>query len=150
MFSEYIYILQWWTILFLLGIIFLPLTFNIFRNFFDKGYNFSKILGIAVVSYAIFLLGILHIAPFSFLTAALVLIFFAILNFGLIIRGKSDGLKNFLMILKKNWQIFLFEEILFIIALLFWSYIRSFQPDIHGLEKYMDFGREKFRSQNRI
>src|SRR5690606_29370103 len=28
----------------------------------------------------------------------------------------------------------------FFISLLFWSYIKSFHPDIHGLEKYMDFG----------
>ena len=140
MFSEHIYILQWWAILFILGVIFLPLAFRIFSNFLDKGYIFSKILGIAVVSYTVFLSGILHLAPFSFLTSALVLIFFGILNFAFIIRKKNDGLKKFLMILKKNWPVFLLEEIIFIIAFLFWSYIRSFQPDIHGLEKYMDFG----------
>ncbi len=134
---------QWWTLIFAIGIIFLPLTFTIFKNFFDKGYIFSKILGIAVVSYAIFLLGILHIAPFSFLTSVLILIFFGVLNLPLIFSfkdGKTRIKEDFLKILKENWPIFLFEEILFIFGLLTWSYIRSFQPDIHGLEKYMDFG----------
>ena len=133
-------IFQWWLVFFVIGISFLPLTFIVFKNFFDKGYVFSKILGVAVVSYAVFLLGILHIIPFSFLTSALVLIFFALLNISFITRGKSGGLRKFLTILKENWLIFLFEEVLFSIALLFWSYVRSFQPDIHGLEKYMDFG----------
>ncbi len=133
-------IITWWIVIFGIGLIFLPLTFIIFKNFFDRGYIFSKILGIAVVSYTIFLLGILHIGPFSFLTSVLVLIFFAILNTSFIIRERNDGLKRFLRIIKDNWVIFIFEEILFIFCLLFWSYIRSFQPDIHGLEKYMDFG----------
>src|SRR3989344_8091667 len=137
---EILEISKWWGTFFILGVAFLPLTFSIFKNFFDRGYVFSKILGVAVVSYAVFLLGILHIIPFSFLTSALVLIFFALLNISFITRGKSGGLRKFLTILKENWLIFLFEEVLFSIALLFWSYVRSFQPDIHGLEKYMDFG----------
>jgi len=140
MLTDFIFILQWWFVIFVIGVLFIPFTQKIFSNFFDRGYIFSKILGIAVASYAIFLLGILHTAPFSFLTSVLVLIFFGVLNFAFIIQKKNDGLKNFLMILKKNWQIFLFEEILFIFCFLSWSYIRSFQPDIHGLEKYMDFG----------
>src|SRR3989344_9584175 len=123
--SNILEIFKWWLIIFGIGIIFIPLTFNIFKNFFDKGYIFSKILGIVIVSYTVFLLGILHLLPFSFLTSALVLIFFAILNFAFIIRKKNDGLKKFLMILKKNWAIFIFEEILFIFCLLSWSYIRS-------------------------
>ena len=137
---EILEISKWWGTFFIIGVAFLPLTFSIFKNFFDRGYVFSKILGIGVVSYTIFILGLLHIAPFSFLTSALILIFFAILNFAFIIRKKNDGLKKFLMILKKNWAIFILEEIIFTIAFLFWSYVRSFQPDIHGLEKYMDFG----------
>lgn len=43
-------------------------------------------------------------------------------------------------ILLRVWHIFLFEEILFFLSLAFWAYIRAHQPDIHGLEKYMDFG----------
>ncbi|MFZ5353369.1 MAG: DUF2298 domain-containing protein [Bacillota bacterium] len=34
----------------------------------------------------------------------------------------------------------LFEEIIFLLLLIFWSYIRGLQPNIHGLEKFMDFG----------
>ena len=75
---EILEISKWWGTFFIIGVAFLPLTFSIFKNFFDRGYVFSKILGIGVVSYTIFILGLLHIAPFSFLTSALILIFFAI------------------------------------------------------------------------
>ena len=34
----------------------------------------------------------------------------------------------------------IFQELFFLCSLLFWSYIKAFQPDIHGLEKFMDFG----------
>lgn len=42
--------------------------------------------------------------------------------------------------MKNHFRIFIFEEILFLAALFAWAYIHSFSPDIHGLEKYMDFG----------
>jgi uncharacterized membrane protein len=42
-------------------------------------------------------------------------------------------IKSFLLIA-------LVEEMLFVLGLIFWAYIRGFSPDIHGLEKYMDFG----------
>jgi uncharacterized membrane protein len=43
-------------------------------------------------------------------------------------------------LLRHHWRIFIFEEILFLAALFTWCYIHSFAPDIHGLEKYMDYG----------
>ena len=63
--SDLINILQWWGIFFLIGIIFTPITSLIFPNFFDKGYIFSKIIGLAFISYAVFILGFLKILPFE-------------------------------------------------------------------------------------
>ncbi len=133
-------LIKWWLLIFLIGIIFLPLAFSVFKNFFDKGYIFSKILGIIIVSYSIFLLGVLRIIPFSFANSVVILIFFAALNISFIIRDKNGGLKTFLKKIKEHRTIFIFEEILFTLCFLLWCYVKSFQPDIHGLEKYMDFG----------
>ncbi len=41
---------------------------------------------------------------------------------------------------KKTLILILFEELIFFTCLLFWSWVRGFQPIIEGLEKYMDFG----------
>src|SRR3989344_1376401 len=103
--SNILIIFRWWFVIFLLGTALLPLTFAIFKNFFDKGYIFSKILGIAVVSYTIFLLGILHLAPFSFLTSTFVVIIFALINLSFIFSfkdGKAEIKKDFLKILKED------------------------------------------------
>ncbi|MCL5113581.1 MAG: DUF2298 domain-containing protein [Patescibacteria group bacterium] len=136
-------IFQWWLTIFIIGTVFLPLTINLFSSFFDKGYVFSKIIGIAIISYATFILGITHIAPFTRFT--LIFVLSLSLLFNLILNlAKIDNrlvLKNkILKSLKEKWFLFVLEEILFILTLLFWTFVKAHQPDIHGLEKYMDFG----------
>lgn len=133
--SDIIAVLQWWLLLFIIGIGFLPFTLLFFSRFFDKGYIFSKTLGIAISSYAIFLLGIIHIVPFNRVTGIITSLFIvSIFYFFLPLKWRV------IRILKCHWRFFIFEELLFLAALLIWSYIHSFNPDIHGLEKYMDFG----------
>jgi len=128
-------VIHWYLIILMLGSAFLPLTFFVFNKFKDYGYIFSKLLGISITSFAIFLVGILHLSKFSQFSSFLIFFLLSTLFF-LLIPGK----RAFFSILKNNLPIFLFEEILFLIALFSWCYIHSFNPDIHGLEKYMDFG----------
>lgn len=133
--SDIIAVLQWWGVIFLLGLGALPLTILLFDKFFDKGYIFSKVLGVAVTTYAIFVFGTIHLVPFSIIGgyAIFVLLVVASLFF---IKDKWRIRYAF----QKYWAIFLFEELLFLLALFVWAYIHSFAPDIHGLEKYMDYG----------
>src|SRR3989338_7227852 len=133
--SDLINVSQWWSIIFIIGIVFLPLTNLIFSSFFDKGYIFAKIIGTAAISYVIFVLGFLKILPFTEISIALVSLVFLIINIVLISKYP-----NLLIFLKRSWKIFFFEEILFLGILFFWSFIHAHAPDIHGLEKYMDFG----------
>lgn len=134
-FSDTVFIFKWWFVLFTIGLVFLPLTTTIFKNFFDKGYIFARILGMALISYVIFVLGILKLLPFTEFTISLVILGFLIFNIFIISKYP-----NILISLKSSWKVFLIEEFIFLITLFFWSYIRAHQPDIHGLEKYEDFG----------
>ncbi len=128
-------VFAWWYTFFILGVGFLPVSFLLFDKFFDKGYIFSKVIGAAVVTYLIFILGIFHI--FSFTTGnAYITTLAAIILFFFLSRQRS----KILPAIKKRWGFFIFEEALFFVALFVWAYIHSFAPDIHGLEKYMDFG----------
>jgi len=136
MINDFFYIFSWWFFLFGLGLIFLPLTFSFFAKFFDKGYALSKILGIFILSYVLWLLGSFKILPFTEPIIWLVIAFLLTVNFLFLKKLKI----NFKKILKENWRIFLFEEILFLVCLSFWSFVRGFQPDIQGLEKFMDYG----------
>src|SRR3989344_4812516 len=137
------YLFQWWFMLFLLGNVFFPFISRLFPRFVDKGYIFSKILGIALVSYCVFLLGLARIMPFNRITSIAIALIVALtlsLSTHLMPEGGKKAFESFLKTIKSNWYIFFLEEILFLLALFFWSYIRSFSPDIHGLEKFMDFG----------
>ncbi|MBL7159091.1 hypothetical protein ISS85_01315 [Candidatus Microgenomates bacterium] len=125
------YILHWWLAVFALGILVFPLTKRLFSRFLDFGYPFAKILAILLVSYITWLLGSLKILPFFQETIWLVIIGLAIINF-LIFKRKPWS--------KQQLKIIIFEEVLFFLALLFWSWIRAHEPSIHGLEKFMDFG----------
>lgn len=130
------YIFYWWLIVSLFGLIFYPTTRIFFSGFFDKGYILGKILGLLLVSYPVWLLASLKILPFTIQTIWIVLLFSLFINY---LIAKKDH-KVIKQEIGKKWKIYLAEEIIFFTALAFWSYVRGFQPDIQGLEKYMDYG----------
>jgi len=130
-----IFILQWWLVFFVIGIIFLPLTTRVFSIFFDKGYVFAKVIGIAFISYAVFVLGFLKILPFETQNIFLVAGIFLLINLFITKKFPQLNIK-----IKSLLPIFIFEECMFLAILILWSFIHAHQPNIHGLEKYMDFG----------
>jgi YYY domain-containing protein len=127
-------ITKWWLYILLIGVLFLPLTQKYFRPFFDKGYGFSKVVGILVLSYSSWLLTSLGvIGSDKIYSIAIPLALIPIAAF--MCKGS-----NILRDIKENIHIILFEELLFMGMLFLWCYVRGLQPDIYGLEKYMDFG----------
>ncbi|MDO8429564.1 MAG: DUF2298 domain-containing protein [Candidatus Daviesbacteria bacterium] len=122
-----------WGVLFLTGITVLPLTFWLFRSFSDRGYIFSKIIGLVLTSYLTWLIPSLGLLPFN-----------PTLIFGIVFLLLASNL--FLLyrfpieINRQTLSLIIFEEILFFVALASWAFVRSFEPSIHGLEKFMDFG----------
>ncbi len=133
--------LHWYSAFFILGIVFFPLTKKIFGSFFpDQGYAISKTIALLLLSYATFLFGTLKILPFSQISLILLLAIYAFINYSLLKKKtaeKTEVKKTF------NYQglfLIIFEEILFLAALLFWAFVRGQEPSIRGLEKFMDFG----------
>ena len=141
LFSDVINVLKWFLVFLFIGTAFLPLTFSVFESLRDKGYIFSKIIGIAVISYFVFLIGTLRVLKFSEFSVILSVFIFFLINYGIFILKK----KHLMPIFRENIKIFLLEEAIFLAGLFFWSYIRANNPDIHGLEKFMDFGFLNFR-----
>ena len=129
-------IFTWWIVLLLIGGAFLPLTTLLFSQFLDRGYVFSKILGMLLLSYTLFLFGSLKFLPFTQTAIIVVLGGFIGLNVWILRKNKLK-LRD---IFRSSWKIFALEELLFLGTLTFWSYIRAHEPSIHGLEKYMDQG----------
>jgi len=122
--------LQWYFMLLVVGAAFFGISRKLFSSFFDHGYAFSKTIGILLLSYSIFLLGNLHIAPFHLTTLIISLFIYFIIGF-FINKNKSRPLP---------WRIIIFEEFFFIASLFLWAYVRGQEPSIRGLEKFMDFG----------
>jgi len=133
--SDVLIVTRWWLMFLAIGILFLPLTLILFSRFFDKGYVFSKALGMGFISYVVFTLGVFKILPFTQSTIYITAFCFLIINLLLISK-----LPKIITSIKCSWKMFLLEEIVFLATFIFWSYIRAHQPDIHGLEKYEDFG----------
>ncbi len=133
--SDIIAVLQWWLVIFVLGVGFTPVTFRLFSPFFDKGYLYSRLVGLVLVGFFVFVLGTFHIATFSNPTIIITALIIAAVAFFFF-----KPLWKLLIIFKQMWYIFILEELLFLGILFMWAYIHSFSPDIHGLEKYMDFG----------
>ncbi len=145
MLSDIYYILPWWFIVFIIGIIFLPITTSFFKKFFDRGYIFSKILGIIATAYALFVLGTVKILSFTQGSIIFILIIAFFINYFFLFKYKHKKIPHlnkidFINSFKLNWKIYLIEEIIFLSVFVFWSFVKMFQPNINGLEKFMDFG----------
>ncbi|MEX1052517.1 MAG: DUF2298 domain-containing protein [Patescibacteria group bacterium] len=124
---------SWYFLVFILGLLFFPLTKRLFSSFIDKGYAFSKTIAILLLSYIVFVFGSLKIPVFniSFISSAAAVILFISLIFLTSWAKRSSSWPK---------RIIVFEEALFIVSFIFLAFIRGQRPDIHGLEKFMDFG----------
>ena len=127
-------LLQWWGYLLLSGVLFYPLGKRLFSFTFDGGYIFSKILGILVPSWLLWISSSLEFGIFSFSWCLGALLLSGI-GVQILFRGKKPFSSS-----KIPWKILAGEECLFLLALTGWAFIRGFQPNIQGLEKFMDFG----------
>ncbi len=124
--------LQWYLYLLAIGILFFPITKKLFGSFFDQGYGLSKTIGILTLTYAAFVLGIIKILPFNHLNLIFLVFIFGLINYFFSVRNISRS--------SHLLKIFIFEELLFLAALFFLTYVRGQEPSIRGLEKFMDFG----------
>ncbi|MHB1394353.1 MAG: DUF2298 domain-containing protein [Clostridia bacterium] len=134
MLGDIVFIFEWWLYILLIGILFLPITQKYFRCFFDKGYGFSKAIGILTLSWLSWFLSSLGIFGSGRIYSIVVPL--ALIPIAFFMYKDANTLES----IKENSLVILFEELLFMVLLLLWSYVRGLQPDIYGLEKYMDFG----------
>ncbi len=133
--TEIIYVLQWWITLLFVGASAFPLVLYLFPRFFDRGYIFGKVIGMMLLSYILLVFGELHIVPFTTPTVTFLLVLVAIINVFFLIKNPY-----LLTRFRRVWKVIVFEELLFLGGLFFWSFVRGTSPDIHGLEKFMDYG----------
>ncbi|OGG07167.1 hypothetical protein A2872_04020 [Candidatus Gottesmanbacteria bacterium RIFCSPHIGHO2_01_FULL_42_12] len=122
-------ILFWWLILFSFNFPIFYFSKKLFKNLPDFGYPVYKILGLALVSYLVWLASSLHLFKFTQLNILVIFFGAAALNIFLALKNK----------LYKLSRLNVLEEAIFLFGLLAYVFIRSFKPEILGLEKFTDF-----------
>jgi len=128
---------KWWLALFILGVAFIPITGVIFKFFDTKGYIFSKVIGLAVSGYIVWMLGSLRILPFTAWVCFLVIA--VCLGINCFVNHKTKIFRRFIKD-KSFLRKIVFQEAIFMFALFFWTYLRGMRPEIIGIEKFMNFG----------
>ncbi len=118
-------ILVWWLVLFVLGLCAYPLVSLALYGFRDRGYIFSKTVGVLLFAYLGWLLASLHILPFEFLSLLVVLIAM-IAAAAAVAFWQRQQLFNFV---RQHWRLLLIEEGIFTLAFLLFVGIRSLNPD---------------------
>ena len=129
------YVLIWWFSILIIGLIFIPITSKVFSKFFDKGYLFSKVLGLAILTFTMWLLSSFKILPFYAISVYL-LIIVAFVVFFIV----QKGFKSFKALFADYTvqKSFVIEEALFLLCLVFFAFVKAHNP-ASGVEARMDF-----------
>lgn len=134
--QDIIQAISWWLVLFVLGLVNLPAITLFFKKFYDSGYGLVKTISTLVTAYLVFLFAIFKILPFNIYVIYAVIFILICLNSKLFLQNK----KELIALFRKKYKIFIFQELFFLAGFLFWTWVRAHQPDISGLEKFMDYG----------
>ncbi len=116
----------WWLVLTLLGLLTYPLVFAAFRGLADRGYIFSKTLGILLLAYFAWILASLHLVAFSHLSTIIVVVVLLLLAI-ILFFWQRRAISKFL---RQRWRLLLIEEGIFTLAFLLFVGIRSLNPDL--------------------
>src|SRR3989344_4784054 len=127
---------NWWLYTLIIGLIFFPLTYRIFKKFTDYGWAFSRTVSILFLSYLTFVTSTLKVLSFSRVSLLGFLVVAIALNLYILTKDQKQLIKT----VRKSSKYVLISEALFTAGLFFLAYVRAHQPDIRGLEKFMDFG----------
>jgi YYY domain-containing protein len=131
----------WWVIIQVLGWLALPTAMRVFRWLPDRGYAFSKALGVLLVSYFLWIgagTGLLNNDLGGILFAVLLV---TGISAWFYLRGRTSFIPELGSFLKAKWKLVLTVETIFTLALVGWAVVRAFAPykiEPTGGEKFME------------
>ncbi len=126
------HIMNWWFISVLIGAVSFPISFVLFRKSHDKGYMFSKAIGIFLISYFSWLFGHFIFSTISIIAVAALLTALSVYIF---VKER----KEILEFLGNKIALVIIAELFYLLIFLVYALFRMYQPDIIGTEKFMDF-----------
>jgi YYY domain-containing protein len=127
--------LLWYIIVSFVGLAVFPLAFRLLPALADRGYIFSRALGLLLWGYFFWLLASLRIVRNDI--GGLVLAFGLLIALGIIAYLKLPGgtIRDWI---QQNRRLIVFTEILFLFAFAGMAFVRAANPEILGTEKPME------------
>ena len=125
--------LRWLITVELIGLAAFPLAFYLLPRLADRGFTLSKPLGILLVSYLFWVLGLAHIPTVQPIAIALVLLMAALSVY--IAYRNFDDLRDFIT---REWRTIVIAEAIFLVFFISWTLFRSYDPFINHTEQPMD------------
>jgi len=125
----------WFLIISLLGWMSFPIAYRFFAWLPDRGYSFSRVLGLLIWGYIFWLLGTLGILQNDVGGQTLAMVILLGLSAVSLRNGFFSSTINWV---KSNKKLILFGEFLFLMAFALMTMVRAANPDISGTEKPME------------
>ena len=132
-------VVAWLMVIEGMSLLTLPIGFVLFRALPDRGFLFTKILGLLLVCLIVWLLASLHWMAFSRASVTVAMVAVGAVSLAILVR-RRDEIVDFV---RRRWSILLVGEVLFLTAFLIFIALRMANPDLwhpfRGGEKPMDF-----------
>ena len=123
----------WWLGLAVVGWAAFPLTFLCFRWLPDRGFAFTRVFGLVILSYVLWIGGLAHVLPFYRVTIIALLVVMGVAGLAFVYRRPEFG-----GFFRERWRYIVAVEGLFAVTLAFGLWLRSFTPEISFGEKLAD------------
>jgi uncharacterized membrane protein len=132
---DVVWLLVWWLAWLALAVLYQPLAQRCLGRLPDQGWAFARMLGLGVSSYLCWLAASLGLVAFTRASALI-----AVLLPALLLQAGPGGGVAFARFLRRRGRAVLAAEAVFAAVFLFFAALRAHQPDVVGLEKFMDYG----------
>jgi len=130
-------LLQMWALVEALGLVCLPLTITVCHNLPDRGWAFSKALGMALLTFCIWsplMYG--HTLPFSQLFIVVIALLILICN----LLGLRRTHQAIVKVVRSHKAYIIACELVFLGMVFLLGWLRTFNPNIQSYEMFMDEG----------
>ena len=132
-------VVSWWIVIMLCGFATYPLLFSLFPALADRGYAFSKFMGMFLAGWITWYLASIRIPVWWQGGIIVTLILMFIVGMILLWRVRQD----FIQFIRQHWGRLLVIEVITLAAFLFFLFVRLTNPDLwhdsFGGEKPMNF-----------
>ncbi|MGD2162830.1 MAG: DUF2298 domain-containing protein, partial [Anaerolineales bacterium] len=124
----------WWLLVTLIGFLALPIAWRLFPALEDRGFGFTRIVGLAATSYVFWLTGSFQLIRLNSGGVIVAIFSVAVIAF-LVSRNQVAKIIEWV---RSHRSYVISVELLFLIAFAFWAFVRANNPAITATEKPME------------